>query len=317
MHILKDSALLWLLGGTLGLLIVASLIGFVLAKKAVTDSAKATVANLNARTRAWWLMVAVFATALVIGPIGTGIMFGFSSFMALREFITLTPTRPGDHRTLFWVFFIITPLHYYFLITDWYGMFQILIPVYAFLFVPMRSAIAGDCERFLERTAKTQWGLMVCVYCISHAPAILMLLKIPGFEGQNAKLLFWFVTVVELSDVMQYVWGKLCGRRKIAPTVSPGKTWEGFLGGGATTVGIGAALWWATPLSPLQAAGMAALVVLMGFAGGLVMSAIKRDRGVKDWGGAIAGHGGFMDRLDSLSFAAPVFFHVTGFYFAG
>lgn len=317
MHILKDSALLWLLGGTLGLLIVASLIGFVLAKKAVTDSAKATVANLNARTRAWWLMVAVFATALVIGPIGTGIMFGFSSFMALREFITLTPTRPGDHRTLFWVFFIITPLHYYFLITDWYGMFQILIPVYAFLFVPMRSAIAGDCERFLERTAKTQWGLMVCVYCISHAPAILMLLKIPGFEGQNAKLLFWFVTVVELSDVMQYVWGKLCGRRKIAPTVSPGKTWEGFLGGGATTVGIGAALWWATPFSPLQAAGMAALVVLMGFAGGLVMSAIKRDRGVKDWGGAIAGHGGFMDRLDSLSFAAPVFFHVTGFYFAG
>ena len=316
MHILKDPALLWLLGGTLGLLIVASLIGWVLAKKASTDAAKATVANLNARTNAWWLMVAVFASALVIGPIGTGIMFGFSSFMALREFITLTPTRPGDHRTLFWVFFIITPLHYYFLITDWYGMFQILIPVYAFLFVPMRSAIAGDCERFLERTAKIQWGLMVCVYCISHAPAILWL-DLHGMPGRNALLLFWFVAIVELSDVMQYVWGKLCGRRKIAPTVSPGKTWEGFLGGGATTVAIGSALWWATPFSPLQAAGMAALVVLMGFAGGLVMSAIKRDRGVKDWGGAIAGHGGFMDRFDSLSFAAPVFFHVTGFYFAG
>jgi phosphatidate cytidylyltransferase len=311
MKALSDPALLYLLGGTLGLLVVASLIGFVLAKKAVTDSAKATVANLNARTNAWWLMVAVFAAALIIGPLGTTLMFGFSSFMALREFITLTPTKVGDHRTLFWVFFIITPLHYYFLGTGWYGMFVIFIPVYAFLVLPVRSALAGDCERFLERTAKIQWGLMVCVYCISHAPAILMLLKIPGFEGQNAKLLFWFVTVVELSDVMQYVWGKLCGRRKIAPTVSPGKTWEGFLGGGATTVGIGAALWWATPFSPLQAAGMAALIVLMGFAGGLVMSAIKRDRGVKDWGGAIAGHGGFMDRLDSLSFAAPVFFHVT------
>ena len=311
MKALSDPALLWLLGGTLGLLIVASFIGFVLAKKAVTDSAKATVANLNARTRAWWLMVAVFATALIIGPLGTTLMFGFSSFMALREFITLTPTKVGDHRTLFWVFFIVTPLHYYFLGTGWYGMFVIFIPVYAFLVLPVRSALAGDCERFLERAAKTQWGLMVCVYCISHAPAILMLLKIPGFEGQNAKLLFWFVTVVELSDVMQYVWGKLCGRRKIAPSVSPGKTWEGFLGGGATTVGIGTALWWATPFSPLQAAAMAALIVLMGFAGGLVMSAIKRDRGVKDWGGAIAGHGGFMDRLDSLSFAAPVFFHVT------
>ena len=311
MKALSDPALLYLLGGTLGLLIVASLIGFVLAKKAVTDSAKVTVANLNARTNAWWMMVAVFATALMIGPLGTTLMFGFSSFMALREFITLTPTKAGDHRTLFWVFFIVTPLHYSFLGTGWYGMFAIFIPVYAFLVLPVRSALAGDCERFLERTSKIQWGLMVCVYCISHAPAILMLLNIPGFEGQNAKLLFWFVTVVELSDVMQYVWGKLCGRRKIAPTVSPSKTWEGFLGGGATTVAIGASLWWATPFSPLQAAGMAALIVLMGFAGGLVMSAIKRDRGVKDWGGAIAGHGGFMDRLDSLSFAAPVFFHVT------
>ena len=317
MKALSDPALLWLLGGTLGLLIVASFTGFVLAKKAATDSAKATVANLNARTRAWWLMVAVFAAALMTGAAGTVLLFGFCSFMALREFITLTPTRPGDHRTLFWVFFIITPLHYYFLATRWTGMFLILIPVYAFLFVPLRTALAGDCERFLERTSKIQWGLMVCVYCISYAPALVVLMRIPGYEGQNAKLLFWFVAVTELSDVMQYVWGKLCGRRKIAPTVSPGKTWEGFLGGGLTTVGLGAALWWATPFSPLHAAAMAALVVAMGFAGGLVMSAIKRDRGVKDWGGAIAGHGGFMDRLDSLSFAAPVFYHVTGYIWSG
>ncbi len=194
-------------------------------------------------------------------------------------------------------------------------MFAILIPVYAFLLVPVRTAMAGDCDRFLERTAKIQWGLMICVYCISHAPAILLLLKIPGFEGQNAKLLFWFVTVVEMSDVMQYVWGKTCGKHKIAPTVSPGKTWEGFLGGGATTVGLGAALWWATPFSPLLAAGMAAIIVFMGFAGGLVMSAIKRDRGVKDWGTAIGGHGGVMDRMDSLCFAAPVFFHVVRYVF--
>lgn len=307
----SDPALLYLVDGTIGLLVIASVIGYVLAKKASSDAAKATVANLNARTRAWWMMVAVFAAALAVGPVGTTILFGFSSFMALREFITLTPTKAGDHRTLFWVFFIITPLHYYFLAARWYGMFIILIPVYAFLLVPLRTAMAGDCERFLERTAKIQWGLMVCVYCISHAPAILLLLNIPNFAGQNAKLLFWFVTVVEMSDVMQYVWGKTCGKHKIAPTVSPGKTWEGFLGGGATTVGLGAALWWATPFSPLQAAGMAAIIVLMGFAGGLVMSAIKRDRGVKDWGTAIGGHGGVMDRMDSLSFAAPVFFHVV------
>jgi phosphatidate cytidylyltransferase len=313
----NDFELRCLFYGTLGLLILASVIGVILARRAQSDASRTTVANLNARTRAWWLMVAVFAAALMTSAAGTVLLFGFCSFMALREFITLTPTRPGDHRTLFWVFFIITPLHYYFLATRWTGMFLILIPVYAFLFVPLRTALAGDCERFLERTSKIQWGLMVCVYCISYAPALVVLMRIPGYEGQNAKLLFWFVAVTELSDVMQYVWGKLCGRRKIAPTVSPGKTWEGFLGGGLTTVGLGAALWWATPFSPLHAAAMAALVVAMGFAGGLVMSAIKRDRGVKDWGGAIAGHGGFMDRLDSLSFAAPVFYHVTGYIWSG
>ncbi len=315
MKTLSDPALLRLVAGTAILLVTASLAGYLLARRATSDAARLTVANLNARTRAWWMMVAVFVLALCVGPVGTAVMFGLSSFMALREFITLTPTKPGDHRTLFWVFFIITPLHYYFLAARWYGMFVILIPVYAFLLVPMRSALAGDCECFLERTSKIQWGLMVCVYCISYAPAILLLLTIPGHEGQNAKLLFWFVTVVEMSDVLQYVWGKTCGRRKIAPTVSPGKTWEGFIGGGLTTIGLGAALWWATPFSPLHAAGMAAIVVLMGFAGGLVMSAIKRDRGVKDWGHAIAGHGGFMDRMDSLAFAAPVFFHVTRYYY--
>ena len=307
----NDPKLLYLLGGTLALLVIASVIGIILAKRAATDASKATMANLNARTNAWWIMVVVFAGALAVGHLGTTILFGLCSFMALREFITLTPTKPGDHRTLFWVFFIITPLHYWFLASQWYGMFVILIPVYAFLLVPLRTAMAGDCERFLERTAKIQWGLMVCVYCISYTPAVLLLLKIPGYEGQNAKLLFWFVAIVELSDVMQYVWGKTCGKHKIAPTVSPGKTWEGLLGGGATTVVLGTALWWATPFSPLQAAGMSAIIVLMGFAGGLVMSAIKRDRGVKDWGTAIGGHGGFMDRMDSLSFAAPVFFHVV------
>lgn len=314
MSALSDPALQRLLVGTLALLVLASVVGRVLAAKAGSDAARATVANLNARTRAWWGMVAVFAAALAMGPKGTVLMFGISSFMALREFITLTPTRPGDHRTLFWVFFVITPLHYYFLATWWYILFLILIPVYAFLFIPARSALAGDCEHFLERTAKIQWGLMVCVYCISYAPALLWV-DVPGWQEPRANLLFWFVAVVELSDVMQYVWGKTCGRHKIAPTVSPGKTWEGFIGGGLTTTVLGAALWWATPFSPLQAAAMAALVVLMGFLGGLVMSAIKRDRGVKDWGGSIAGHGGFMDRFDSLAFAAPVFFHATSYFF--
>jgi phosphatidate cytidylyltransferase len=252
--------------------------------------------------------------ALATGGVGSLVLFGFTSFWALREFVTLTPTRPGDHRTLFWVFFVITPLHYYLLATGWYGLFVVFIPVYAFLFIPLRTAMAGDCERFLERTAKIQWGLMICVYCVSHAPALL-LLDIPGYAKQNGKLLFFFVLVTQISDVLQYVWGKTLGKHKIAPHVSPNKTVEGFIGGIASATLIGTALWWATPFKPWQAAGMSLAITLMGFAGGLVMSAIKRDRGVKDYGALIEGHGGVMDRIDSICFAAPVFFHLTRYYF--
>ena len=241
-------------------------------------------------------------------------MFGLTSFLALREFITITPTKRHDHRALFWAFFIILPYQYWLVAAGWYGMFAICIPVYAYLLIPIRNAIAGDTERFLERTSKIQWGLMVCVYFVSHAPALLDL-PIPGYEKQNAKLLFFLVFVVQISDVLQYVWGKLCGRRPIAPKLSPNKTIEGFLGGAISATAVGAGLWWITPFTVAQAAMLSAVCVVMGFCGGLVMSAIKRDRGVKDYGELLPGHGGMMDRIDSLCFAAPVFFHLVRYYY--
>ena len=304
--------MLRLVGGTVALLALGSGVGALMSRRATPGNA-GTIANLNARIRAWWVMVGVFATALLLGRTGSVVLFGCISFLALREFITLTPTRYGDHRSLFWVFFIITPLQYYLVAVDWYELFIILVPVYAFLFIPIRNAIAGDCERFLERTAKIQWALMICVYCVSYAPAVLSL-RIRGFE-QNAVLLFYFVLVVQLSDVLQYCWGKGFGRRPIAPTVSPNKTWEGFVGGIVSATAVGTALWWATPFNPWQAAGMSLAITLMGFAGGLVMSAIKRDRGVKDYGTLLEGHGGILDRIDSLCFAAPIFFHLTRYFF--
>jgi phosphatidate cytidylyltransferase len=309
-----DAGTAWLVGGVIGLLALASIVGWILSRREGGPGYKATIANLNARTKAWWIMVAVFLGALATGGIGSVVLFGLMSLFALREFITMTPTRPGDHRTLFWLFFIVLPIQYWLVGVGWYGLFSIFIPVYVFLFVPLRSAIAGDCERFLERTAKIQWALMVCVYCVSHAPALLML-PIPGYEGENGKLLFYLVLVAQLSDVFQYVWGKTLGRHKIAPQVSPNKTWEGFIGGIVTATAVGAGLWWATPFTPLQSAGMALAITLMGFAGGLVMSAIKRDRGVKDYGSMIEGHGGVMDRIDSICFSAPIFFHLTRYYF--
>jgi phosphatidate cytidylyltransferase len=310
-----DKQLIALVGGVVAFLVVASFVGLILKGRGGSDQARATIQNLNARTRAWWFMVVIFGLALLTGGVGSLILFGFTSFWALREFITLTPTRPGDHRALFWSFFLITPLQYYLISINWYGLASVFIPVFAFLLIPTRNAIAGDCEHFLERTSKIQWGLMVCVYCVSYAPALLYL-DIPGFKGQNGKLLFFFVLIVEMNDVLQYIWGKTLGRHKIAPSVSPNKTWEGFLGGTITATLLGAALYWATPFTPLQAAGMSLAITLMGFAGGLTMSAIKRDRGVKDFGASLAGHGGVLDRIDSLCFAAPVFFHLTRYFFA-
>lgn len=314
MNLVVDTELIWLFGGVLGLLVVASPTGLVFSKLIQDEPSRGVIANLNARIRAWWIMCAVFTLALLTGGMGSVILFGLVSFLALREFITLTPTRRGDHRTLFWAFFVFLPLQYYLVGVRWYGLFAVLIPVYAFLFVPLRNAVAGDTHNFLERTAKIQWGLMVCVYCVSHAPALLML-DIPGYQGQNGKLLFFFVLVVQMSDVLQYVFGKTLGRRQISPTVSPNKTVEGFLGGIAVSSLIGMGLWWVTPFSVWQAGGMALMVSLMGFAGGLCMSAIKRDRGIKDFSAMIEGHGGIMDRIDSLCFAAPVFFHLTRFFF--
>ena len=293
---------------------MSSTITFILKRRSAGGEPNKVVANLDARVKAWWVMVVIVSVALTTGKYGPVILFGLVSFFALREFITLTPTRPGDHRTLFWVFFIVTPLQYYLVATQWYGLFTLLIPVYAFILVPTRSALAGDSEHFLERTAKIQWALMVCVFCVSHVPALLML-TIPGYEGQNSKLLLFFILVVQISDVLQYVWGKLFGRHKIAPVISPSKTVEGFVGGVLSATAIGSALWWATPFNWWQAALFSLLLTLMGFFGGLVMSAIKRDRGVKDYGTLIEGHGGVMDRIDSLCFAAPVFFHLVRYYF--
>jgi phosphatidate cytidylyltransferase len=298
----------------IALLAVASIIGSRLARASGSEERTRTIVDLNARIRSWWVMVAIFALAVALGRTGSVVLFGLTSFLALREYVTLTPTRRGDHRALFWAFFGFTPLQYWLVATNWYGLFGVLIPVYAFLLLPARGAIAGDTEHFLERTAKIQWGLMLCVYCLSHVPALLML-DIPGYEQENAKLLFFLVFVDQMSDVLQYVFGKLFGHVKIAPSVSPNKTWAGFLGGVASSTLLGTLLWWITPFSPLQAAGMSLAITLMGFAGGLVLSALKRDRGVKDFGTLIEGHGGVLDRIDSLCFAAPIFFHLTRYYF--
>lgn len=302
--------LLWLLAGVGTILVLASVIGEILRARLSPAGENPVIENLNARINAWWVMVICLALAFIAGKPGVVLLFALCSFAALREFLTLTTHNRADHWSLVACFFLILPLQYWFLATDWYGMYSIFIPVYAFLLLPVVSALRGSTKDFLIRVSETQWALMICVYCASHVPALLYL-QIPGFEGRNVILIAYLIFVVQLSDVLQYVWGKLLGRTKVAPNLSPSKTWEGLIGGTLSATAIGTALYWMTPFSPLEAAGMCLLITLMGFFGGLVMSAIKRDRGIKDWGHLIAGHGGFLDRLDSVIFAAPIFFHVT------
>jgi phosphatidate cytidylyltransferase len=389
-------------------------------------------------------MYAVLIAGFLVGYGMTVTLFGLVSFWALREFITMTPTRRGDHRTLFWTFVAITPAHYLLIGLGWYGLYTVMIPVYASLLIPARIAISGDPKRFLERVAKIQAGLLICVYCLSHAPALLHLklkpsslspaaasvpilpaasasqppqtpaageAELPGKAdrakadpattnempteakaapdvakeaspppaeakavpdltnesspapseakatpdvatesppatketpvvkavpdtptmgpargtppasaaeqfGSSAGLLFYFILIVQLNDVFSYVWGNLFGKNVIAPQINASRTWEGFIGGVLSTMLVGTLLCWATPFKLWEAACIAGIVAMMGFAGSMTMSGIKRDRGVKDYGTLVSGHAGVLDRIDSICFAAPVFFHIVRYFFA-
>ena len=345
-----DEPTAWLIATVMLILIMASFAGRLLESKSEQRLNTAVVRSFNQRIRSWWLMSAILIAGLFIGNTGTVILFGMIAFWALREFITMTPTRRGDHRTLFWVLVVFTPLQFFFVGTQ-NNLFLIGIPIYASLFIPARIALANDEKRFLERSAKVQIGLLICVYALSFAPAMLYLnlgtakrapaatevtpaaaTAIPEGEpleawsvvtddtgstvSRNKGLLFFFVLITQLNDVLQYGWGKLLGKNIIAPRINTSRTWEGVIGGAATTALLGALFSWVTPFLFWQAAIMAFVVAMMGFAGGMVMSAIKRDRGLKDYGTLVQGHAGILDRIDSLCFAAPVFYHLTTVFFA-
>ena len=299
----------------LAVLSIAGVVSVVLRRLVPNGQTNPTIDNLVARIKAWWVMILLMGGALMAGRRVVITLFALLSVAALREFMTVTPTRRADYGALLLSFFVVLPMQYGLIWTNWYGLFATLVPVYAFLVLPIASALSADTENFLARASGTQWGLMLCVFCISHVPALLTL-DITGYAGRTALLVVFLLIVAESSDVLQYIFGKLLGRHKIAPAISPAKTVEGLVGGVTVATALGVALCRITPFNPWQAAGMALVITITGFLGGLVMSAIKRDRSLKDWGHTIAGHGGILDRLDSVAFSAPVFFHLTRYFFA-
>lgn len=270
--------------------------------------------ELSARVRSWWFMAALFFGAIVVHRRISYVFFAAVSFWAMKEYVTLLKTRPADHKTLVLTFLSI-PVQYLWVDIEWYGMFVIFIPVYMFIMLPLRLLFSKETSGFVASASQIQWGLMSFVFGLSHMAYLLTFEHVGASDTNGCMMILFLVFVVEMSDVLQYVWGKTLGRHKIMATVSPNKTWEGFLGGIASATLLSLSIRFLTPFSVLECLGVAFLVCLAGFGGGAVMSAVKRDFGVKDFGGIIPGHGGMLDRVDSLCYAAPVFFHyVRNFY---
>ncbi len=298
--------------GVLGLLFLASLGGEVLRARLSTDENHPTVETYLTRVNSWWFMAGAAAIALFVGPWAITLLFAFCSFAALREFLTLTRRGRADHWALVVAFYVMLPGQYLLVAFDRTGLATTLIPVYAFLFMPILSALRGAGKNFMERISETQWALMITVYCASHVP-MLMGLEIECYGERALLLIAWLVIVVQLGDLAEYFAGRRIGKRQIAPSISP-KTLEGIACGLAFAMFIGWFLAWITPFGALGAALMAAPVFLVGVGGNLVLAAIKTDRGFRNWGHLIPGQGGFVDQLDSVFFAAPLFYHLTRFF---
>lgn len=268
--------------------------------------------ELTLRIRTWWVIIVLFSLAMLSPHWLALTFFALVSFMALKEFLTLVPSRQSDRMPLLWMFIAI-PINYWLIGIGWYGMFVVFIPVYVFLFLPARMVIAGDTQGFLRTASQLHWSLMTTVFAFSHV-AFLLVLPADG-KQTGALLVLFLVGLTELNDIAQYLWGKSLGRIRVIPKVSPNKTLAGLLGGVATTALLATLLGpLLTPLTWSMALLAGVIIGITGFCGDVVMSAIKRDIGVKDSGTLLPGHGGILDRLDSLIFTAPVFFHFIRYF---
>jgi phosphatidate cytidylyltransferase len=304
-------AVLGSLGGLFAILVAASTAHLVLKKtRPQTD-----FTEIGLRIRSWWVMVSIFTLAMLLSRNVSLFFFAFISFLALKEYLSIIPTRRADRRVLLWAYLAI-PLQYFWAGIEWYGLFIIFIPIYLFLFLPLCMVIIGETRDFLRSAGTLHWGLMTMVFSISHLAYLLVLPQAgnPGAGGSG--LLLYLVFLTQSNDVSQFLWGKSCGRRKIVPRVSPNKTWEGFLGGVGTTTVLAVVLSrLLTPLSLPLAFAAGILISTAGFVGDITISAIKRDIGVKDSGNLLPGHGGILDRIDSLTYTAPLFFHFIYYFY--
>ncbi len=301
---------LWAFGAIYGVLLIGTVAAYVMSARA----ADAGPTELVQRIRSWWVMITLVVVALALGPTGVILLFAFISYIALREYLSIIPSRKEDRLVIFLAYFVI-PANTLLIWFDHYGIFVIFVPIYVFLLFPFVMALIGQVKHFLTFMGTLHWGLMTSVYNISYVAYLMMLPPEGNPNGGGAALVVFVLAVTQFNDVAQYVWGKLIGAPKIIPKVSPNKTWAGFLGGLATTTAVAfvvAPL--LTPFNWWQSLLVGGVIGLAGFAGDVTISAVKRDLEIKDTSSLIPGHGGILDRIDSLTFTAPLFFHILYFY---
>ena len=298
-----------------GLMLVSAVAVF-LAMREKSPQDDHGLTKFAADVRALWVGAVVFWLAWVSGAAGATFLFAVFSFLALREFVTLMQTRRADHRSLMLAFFVVLPVQYVLAGSRSFDLFTVFIPVYVFLAIPVLSALGGDPLRFLERNAKIQWGVMVCVFGLSHAPALL-LLDFPNSHGRGAFLVFFLVIVTLVAQMLETFVSARLRRRPVARQIDRSfglQSWAIACVGGAL---VGGLLFWITPFKLPQAMVMALIAAAAGTLGEFVMTALKRDAGVNYWGntGQVTGAVGLLDRVAPLCFAAPVFFHSVRWYF--
>ena len=311
LHLWIPPNVLWVLGAIVAVLAVAT--GIVAVMQRGDSTGKH--AELAARVKSWWVLVAIFAIAISFRRGIAIAFFALLSFLALKEYLSLIPTRRADRRVLFWAYLCV-PLQYWWVWKQWYHMFLIFIPVWAFLFIAMRMVLRGETKDFLRAAGTIHWGLMTMVFGLSHLAYLLVLPDGSNVPAHGAALLLFVVLLTELNDVLQYVWGRTLGRHKVIESVSPKKTVEGLVGGALSTTAVTVAIApLLTPLTFTDSIAVGLMIGFGGFIGDVTISAVKRDIGVKDSGALIPGHGGVLDRIDSLLFTAPLFFHFMKYFY--
>lgn len=291
--------------GIFAVLVISSIITYILSKSKPDKD----FTELVLRIKSWWMMAILFSIAILINRNISILFFAFLSFLALKEYFTLIPTNRAHRLVLFFAYLTI-PIQFYWIFIKWYGMFIIFIPVYMFLLIPLVLIFIGENKGFLRSVGSVHWGMMMMLFGLSHISYLLVLPSENAIGAGGAGLILYLVVLTQGNDVAQFLWGKLLGKHKVVPKVSPNKTWEGLIGGVATTIGLAYLLApYLTPLSPLHILFSGLIIGIGGFIGDVNISALKRDIGVKDSGTTIPGHGGILDRIDSLTFTAPMFFH--------